>query len=203
MRASAPRSLVARVITGAFSALVLAVVVAGGVGCLTADGTLEADGSATLSLSYSVPPGTTEVSQRYVLQAPGVTVESLTVAPDHVVSARLKLADASALEKTVFFKNVKVRRSTDGKVSVLSIEITTVEKKIDDKKLPGPKLGITLPGKVLEANEHAVVDGAHVQWNFQLADFLARKTWSLTARYEAPSAPAGTTTTSTTVPKGD
>src|SRR5262249_15761766 len=85
---SPPGSLGARVITGAFSALVLAVVVAGGVGCLTADGTLEADGSATLSLSYSVPPGTTEVSQRYVLQAPGVTVESLTVAPDHVVSAR-------------------------------------------------------------------------------------------------------------------
>jgi hypothetical protein len=85
---------------------------------------------------------------------------------------------------------------------VLSIEITTPDRKVDDKKLPGPKIGITLPGKVLEANEHAVVDGAHVQWNFQLADFLARKTWNLMARYEAPSA-AGTATTSTTVPKGD
>jgi hypothetical protein len=199
MRAPARRSVIASVLP----ALVLAAIVAGGVGCITADGTLEADGSATLSVSYGVPPGTTEVSQRYLLQAPGVTVESLTVAPDHHVSARLRLADVSALEKTIVFKDVKVRRRAEDKFGVLSIEITTLDKKIDDRKLPGPKIGITLPGKVLEANEHAVVDGAHVQWDFQLADFLARKTWSLTARYEAPPVPAGTATTSTTVPKGD
>ena len=40
---------------------------------------------------------------------------------------------------------------------------------MDDKNLPGPKIGITLPGKVLEASEHGVVDGAHVQWTFPLA----------------------------------
>jgi hypothetical protein len=203
MRASAPRSLVARIIARALPALALAAVVTGAVGCLTADGTLEADGSATLSLSYGVPPGTTDASQRSALQAPGVTIESLSVSPDHAVSARLRLADPSALAKTAFFKDVKVSRRTEDKVGVLSIEITAPDRKVDDKKLHGPKIGITLPGKVLEANEHAVVDGAHVQWNFQLADFLARKTWNLMARYEAPLAPAGTATTSTTVPKGD
>jgi len=207
MRAPAPGSFVARVIGRVLPALALVAAVTCGVGCLTADGTLRADGSADLSLSYAVPAGTTEVSQRYMLQAPGITIESLTVAPDHVVNARLHLADVSALEKTVVFKDVKVSRPTEGKDGVLAIAITTINKVIDDKTLPGPKIGITLPGKVLEASEHGAVDGAHVRWEFTLADFLARKTWNLTARYEAPSAPSGAAaepaTTSTTVPKAD
>jgi hypothetical protein len=187
--------------------LALAAIVAGGVGCITVDGTLEADGSANVSLTYAVPPGTTEVSQRYVLTAPGVTIQSLTVAPDHTVSARLHLDDPSALGNTNLFKDVKISRRTEGKDGVLAIEVTTIDKPVDNKKLPGPKINITLPGKVLEASEHAVVDGTHVHWEFTLADFLARKTWNLTTRYEAPAAPSGAAappaTTSTTVPKAD
>ena len=206
MQASASESLVGRVAGRALLLLAFAAIAVCGVGCLTADGVLDADGGGTLSVVFPVPETTTEAAQRYLLQAKGVTVESLTISPEHKVSAKLRMADVSALGKTVMFKDVKVTRSTEGSNGVLTIEITTINKAVDSKDLPGPKIGITFPGKVLEASEPGVVAGNHVQWNFPLADFLARKTWTLKARYEAPPSASTTTSpaaTSTTAPKAD
>jgi hypothetical protein len=124
-----------------------------------------------------------------------------------MASAKLRMADVSALGKTVMFKDVKVTRSTEGSDGVLTIEITTMNKAVDKKDLPGPKIGITFPGKVREASESGVVAGTHVQWTFPLSEFLSRKTWTLKVRYEAPPPSASTTTspaaTSTTAPKAD
>ena len=196
-----------RVAGRALPLLAFAAIAVCGVGCLTADGVLDADGGGTLSVVYPAPGATSETSQRYMLQAEGVTVESLTISPEHMASAKLRMADVSALGKTLMFKDVKVTRSTEGSNGVLTIEITTINKAVDSKDLPGPKIGITFPGKVLEASEPGVVTGTHVQWNFPLADFLARKTWTLKVRYEKPPPTAGTTTspaaTSTTAPKAD
>jgi len=207
MRASASRSSVVRVTRRALPLLAFAAIAVCGVGCLTADGVLDADGGGTLSVVYPVPAATSETSQRYMLQAEGVTVESLTISPEHTVSAKLRLADVSALGKTLKFNDVKVARATEGSDGVLTIDITTLDKAMDKKDIPGPKIGITFPGKVLEASEHGVVDGTHVQWSFSLAEFLGRKTWSLKVRYEKPPPTAGTTTspaaTSTTAPKAD
>jgi len=204
MRASASESLVGRVAGRALPLLAFAAIAVCGVGCLTADGVLDADGGGTLSVVYPVPEATTEASQRYLLQAKGVTVESLSISPEHTASAKLRMADVSALGKTVVFKDVKVTRSTEGSNGVLTIEITTINKAVDSKDLPGPKIGITFPGKVLEASEPGVVAGNHVQWNFPLAEF-ASKSWTLKVRYEAPPPGASTTTspaaTSTTAPK--
>jgi len=206
MRASASESFVVRVAGRALALLAFAAIAVCGVGCLTADGVLDADGGGTLSLVYPVPPATTEVSQRYLLQAPGVAVESLSISPEHTASAKLRMADVSALGKTIVFKDVKVTRSTEGSNGVLTIEITTLNKQLNDKDVPGPKIGITFPGKVLEASEPGVVAGNHVQWNFPLAEF-ASKSWTLKVRYEAPPPSASTTTspaaTSTTAPKAD
>ena len=207
MRASASRSSVVRVTRRALPLLAFAAIAVCGVGCLTADGVLDADGGGTLSVVYPVPAATSETSQRYMLQAEGVTVESLTISPEHTVSAKLRLADVSALGKTLKFNDVKVARATEGSDGVLTIDITTLDKAMDKKDIPGPKIGITFPGKVLEASEHGVVDGTHVQWSFPLPEFLSRKTWTLKVRYEKPPPTAGTTTspaaTSTTAPKAD
>ena len=204
MRASASRSSVVRVTRRALPLLAFAVIAVCGVGCLTADGVLDADGGGTLSVVFPVPETTTEAAQRYLLQAKGVTVESLTISPEHKVSAKLRMADVSALGKTVMFKDVKVTRSTEGSNGVLTIEITTLDKPINKQGLPGPKIGITFPGKVLEASEPGVVAGNHVQWNFPLAEFSS-KSWTLKVRYEAPPPGASTTTspaaTSTTAPE--
>ena len=205
MQASASRSSVVRVTRRALPLLAFAAIAVCGVGCLTADGVLDADGGGTLSVVFPVPETTTEAAQRYLLQAKGVTVESLTISPEHKVSAKLRMADVSALGKTVMFKDVKVTRSTEGSNGVLTIEITTINKAVDSKDLPGPKIGITFPGKVLEASEPGVVAGNHVQWNFPLAEFSS-KSWTLKVRYEAPPSASTTTSpaaTSTTAPKAD
>src|SRR5262249_6457062 len=57
-------------------------------------------------------------------------------------------------------------------------------KESKDRGKPGPRINITLPGKVLEANRNATVDGDRVSWSFGLVDFFREKTIELTARYQ-------------------
>jgi hypothetical protein len=156
-------------------------------GCLTADGTLGADGTGTLSLGYGVLPGTTEASQRERLKAEGVTVESLTVSGDRV-SAKLGVSDLAGLGKTALLKDTIVSTSDDANVRTLKIAVRTPDPapKVSDKTKPGPKIRLTLPGKVLDANEQGVVADRTVQWTFTLADWVGKSAWELRVRFEAP-----------------
>lgn len=168
----------------ALPALVLAILATCVGGCLTADGTLENDGTGTLMVSYQASPGVDEASQRALLTAPGVSVESLAVAADRTVSAKLKVTDLAGIGKTTLLKMATVTKTAEGDAQVLTIKITNAEKKSGvDSRLPGPKIRVTLPGPVIEANENATVDGTHVQWNPTLTDFLSRTSWELKARY--------------------
>ena len=168
----------------------LAVLLSLAAGCLTVDGTLRADGTGTLSLSYIAPPGATEASQRGLLTAPGITIQSLTLGADRKFSAVLGVDDVAAIGKTPLFRAVTVTKTAQGDDQVLTIKVIGQPKPVKDKSLAGPKIGITLPGKVVEANEGATVDGAHVAWSFTLADWLARASWELTARYHPAAAGA-------------
>ena len=56
-----------------------------------------------------------------------------------------------------------------------------------DKSAPGPTIALTLPGKVLDANEKGVVEGTKVRWSFTLAEWFGRKSWELTTRYRSKS----------------
>ena len=152
-------------------------------GCITVDGTLRADGTGTLTMSYVAPPGATEASQRELLQAPGITIKSLTLDADRKFSATLDVADVAAIGKTALFRNITVTTTAQGDDQVLTIKVLHQPKTLRDKSIPGPKIGITLPGKVTEATENAVVDGTHVAWSFLLADWISRPTWELTVHY--------------------
>jgi hypothetical protein len=165
------------------SASVLAVLVSWIAGCITIDGTLRADGSGTMSLSYVVPPGVSEASQREVLRAPGITIQSLTLGDDRKLSATLAVDNLAAISKAALFRNVTVSTSAEGDDQVLTINVAGQRKSVPDKTLPGPKIGITLPGTVVEANENATVSGSHVEWSISLADWWGRAPWELKARY--------------------
>jgi len=176
------------------SVLALGALISWVAGCITIDGTLRADGTGTLSLSYVAAPGSTETSQRELLTAPGITITSLTLGTDRKFSATLGVDDLAAIGKTALFRNVTVTTTPEGDDRVLKIKMVSQPKTLHDKSLPGPKIGITLPGTVIEANEQAKVDGSHVEWSIALADWLARPTWELTARYHpAKSADTGST----------
>ena len=155
-------------------------------GCVTADGVLRADGTATLALTYAAHPGSTEAMHRERLTAPGVTVESLSIGSDHKVSAKLLVTDLAAIGKTALLKDVTVTASKEGEARTLTIgvKVKPPPRKPEDKSLPGPSIRVTLPGKILDATKPGVVDGATVKWTFPLADWLERTDWQLTARYQ-------------------
>jgi hypothetical protein len=171
-------------------------------GCLTAEGTLSRDGTGTLTLSYKAYAGATEATERARLEAPGITIESLTIAPDRTVSAKVAVKDLAAIGKTRLLKDATVKTVPHGDESVLTITfVNPATRALGTKNLPGPKVRVTLPGPVVEANENAVVNGSTVAWSFSLADWVARPKWELTARYRnapsggAPTGPTGTTGT--------
>jgi hypothetical protein len=174
----------------ALSALALAVLATCLGGCLTADGTLEKDGTGTLALSFQAPEGFNEEGVRGLLTAPGVTVASLAVAADRAVSAKLKVADVAAISKMPLLKNVTVTDVAEGDARVLTIKTTNPDKTEQDKTKPGPKIRLTLPGKVLEASAPGKTDGNKVEWSFTLAEWLEQKTQTLRARYQAATAGA-------------
>src|SRR5262249_60112137 len=96
-----------RVILGeVLSASILAVLFSWIAGCITIDGTLRADGSGTMSLSYVAPPGSSETSQRDLLKATGITIKSLTLGDDRKVSATLDVDSLAPISKTALFRNV-------------------------------------------------------------------------------------------------
>jgi hypothetical protein len=174
----------------ALSALALAVLATCLGGCLTADGTLEKDGTGTLALSFQAPERFNEEGVRGLLTAPGVTVASLAVAADRAVSAKLKVADVAAISKMPLLKNVTVTDVAEGDARVLTIKTTNPDKTEQDKTKPGPKIRLTLPGKVLEASAPGKTDGNKVEWSFTLAEWLEQKTQTLRARYQAATAGA-------------
>ena len=173
--------------------LCLAVLVAGLSGCLTAEGTLDRDGTGTLTLAYKVPAGMTEPAVRALLEAPGVTVESISIAADRMVTAKLKITDLAGISKTKLLKDATVVQSAQGDDKTLTITYTNASSRgAADKSLPGPKIKITLPGPVTEANEKGVVEGSTVTWSFaSLADWIGHDKWELVAHYRLPDA-AGT-----------
>src|SRR5262245_22051745 len=142
------------------AALQVAVLAGSIVGCLTADGTLERDGTGTVALSYQALPGSTESSQRGMLIAPGVSVESLSMAADQTVSATLKVTDLAGIGQTMLLKGTTVTRKAEGDEEVLTITCHPTVRTVEDKAAPGPKIKITVPGKVVEANEKATMDGS-------------------------------------------
>lgn len=164
-------------------------------GCITADGVVQADGTAKLTLTYPAPPGASVASQRDRLTAPGITIDSLSIAPDHTVTATLVVSDLAAVGKTALLKDATVTTGTEGDIKTLTIAVRVKQptRKPNDS-LPGPSIRVTLPGAILDATEQGVVDGASVKWAIPLGDWVARPEWRLTVRYRpAPAEERGGT----------
>ena len=166
-----------------FAALVSLVVAMCASGCITVDGTLAGDGSGKVVVGYAVPPGATEASQRLLLASQGITVESLTIGVDRMLSATLSFADLAAVGTIPVFTNTTVRQTAEGDDRVLTIVVNKLPKMPAGETAAGPRIRLTLPGDVVEANANAVVEGEHVEWRFSLADWTARPAWELRARY--------------------
>lgn len=163
-------------------------------GCITLDGTLKADGSGTLNVSYKLPSNSNEMVEKRRFTSSDVKIESFGV-KEGMIEGKLSFTDPVKLSSLQMFRNAKITRQRDGKEERLTITITNEHpKESKDDGKPGPRIGITFPGKVVEANRKATVDGNRATWNVTLVDYFKEKTIELTARYEIPAdQPSGDT----------
>ena len=177
----------------------LACVLAALSACVTVEGTLKADGSGTLEIVYPVMPTTTERIEKRRLSSPQVTLDSLTIKEDGMATAKLSFDDPAKLTTVDMFRTIRIDRHREGGEEQTTITFTNaISKEMKDEGKPGPKFTFHVPGKVLEANRNATIDGNTVSWRFGLAEFVNQKTVDLKMRYQVPStgeaappAPAG------------
>jgi len=156
-------------------------------GCITIDATVERDGSATFRAVYQTGSGATEFLEKRRFASAHVTVDSAKIEEDGTTTIVGHVDDVANVASAKIFRNVDVRRRHTRGADVLTIVITNpTPGTIADRRRPGPTIRITLPGRVLRANEHATVDGNTVAWSFTLADFLPRRSIELTVSYAGP-----------------
>ena len=166
---------------------VAALCVVAAAGCVTVDGTLKADGSGTLELTYGVMPHADEATEKYRFTKAGVKLESFKLA-DYTATAKVSFDDTAKLPKIDVLHLTGLERRRDGDVERVTIRIGNPESHdFNDQGKPGPHIRITLPGPIVEANRSATVDGNTVAWRFGLGEFLKERVVELTASYRVPS----------------
>jgi hypothetical protein len=162
-------------------------------GCFTVEGTVEADGSAKLQLTY-VPPRNSRVSSEPArLGSEHVKVDSVRAEPNKGAVAQLRVDDVTKLSTAKAFSDVTVTRTReDGDERLRAVLRNSLERKDRDSlekwarehpEAVGPRIALTLPGPVREANRGATVTDRRVEWRISLVDFAKEDTIELEARY--------------------
>lgn len=162
-------------------------------GCVTADGTLQANGAGTLEITYRVPPNTTEAAERARFTSPHVTVKSVALQPDRA-TVKVAFDDVTKLATAEVFKTLDVTRTRTGDEETLRVIVTnrTPVPQVRDEGRAGPQITLQLPAKVLEANRQAEVSGEKVVWRIPFVDYVRNPTMDLVVRYALAGAPPTT-----------
>lgn len=160
-------------------------------GCLTVDATLNADGTATIDMTYPVQAGTKPDVEKARLQSEFVKLESYEELKQNRARAKVKVTDVSKLSTAPFFKDVAVTVTKEGADSTLKVVITQprpVTVKTNDQ--PGPVFTFTLPGKAVKANADGKIDGNTVTWKFDFQKFVSEKVTEMSVTYASGDAAA-------------
>jgi hypothetical protein len=157
--------------------------VCGTSGCITVDGTLASDGTGWVTVRYTAPRGATEASQRLLLGSSGLPLESLSIGADRMLSATLSFTDVTDVGDIPVFENTTVAQASQGDDRVVTIVVSKLQKVPGAADVAGPRIRLTLPGDIVEATPGSTIDGEHVEWSFTVADWTARPTQELRARY--------------------
>lgn len=182
----------------------LAAVLAGlllATGCITADGTLERDGSVNLTLSYpTVATATDDAAARALVKADGVTIQAL------------EIVEAAAGERGPRRATAKLQaKGLDaiGQLPILVVTGTSIQRTVaadgggsvaitvknpHPRKKSHPEVGelskhtatilVHLPGTVAETTG-SKTDGA-VEWKVPAGDWLSGTAYELKASWAAP-----------------
>lgn len=181
-------------------------------GCITADGTIKQDGSASLTLNFPTPAtATDDKAARALVSAPDVTIESLAItdaAPGERgprrATAKLTTKSVAAFGDLPLLRVVGMAidhqpKAGGGGTLRLELKNATPKKKDDPDVAAMMKhqalVRLHTPGPVVETSGTRK-DGA-VEWSFPAGDWTAGKQLVLTVSYGAAAgagseSPAGT-----------
>jgi hypothetical protein len=176
--------------TARLGLMVMAVCLAG---CFTVEGTLEADGSAKLQLTYVPPRNATLSSEPGRLGSEHVKVDSVRAEPNKGAVAQLRVDDVTKLSTAQAFSSVTVTRTReDGEERLRAVLRNPLERKERDNldkwarehpEAAGPRIALTLPGPVRDANRGATVMDRRVEWRISLVEYVKEDVIELEARY--------------------
>jgi len=170
-------------------------------GCFTVEGTLDANGSGSLELTYYLWPRrhVTVRGETERFSSEHVTVESLSSIEMTQVVARVRFDDVTRISTAEAFRGVAVSRTRKGGRERLHILIryplAPEAKETLDRWGPrtrGPRVALTLAGRVIDASPSAQVQGHRVVWQIPLEQYTRTEEITLTVRYTVP--PEGTAT---------
>ena len=167
-------------------------------GCFTADITVGPDGGGTIEYMYLFLPTADIEKEKARFTSPHVTLVSYTPKPsDHTAVVVAKFDDVTKLNTAEGFKYADLSRSRDGDTERMRIVLRNPnpDPSARDEHKDGPRIALTLPGKVIEANRNAEVAGDRVTWRIPVIDFQRTSSLELTVSWTAAPAPAGATST--------
>ena len=152
-------------------------------GCYTLDASLDRDGSGSLTLDYIPPLHATIDSETARYSSPHITVQS--VSPRRG-GATLKATfdDVTQLSGAEAFKDLTVVRDRKRGQERLRIRMRNpAPKQIRENAADDPRVTLTLPGRVLQANASARIEGNRVSWRLPLNEWARSPVTELKVRY--------------------
>jgi hypothetical protein len=152
-------------------------------GCFTVDGTLRADGSGTIDLTY--PPGkhATIDSETARFTSPHVKVQAVEPQPGGA-RIRAEFDDVTQLSTAEGFRMVTVVRGRRGRREALKLVIRNpAPTPMRDHGEPWPRIALTLPGRVVAAAPEAEIAGDRVTWKLPIVAYVSRPRTAMSVRW--------------------
>jgi len=154
-------------------------------GCVVVWGILNADGSGMFELTYSPPPDATTESVAAQFNSPHVHVQSVTFNQEHKAVVRASFDDITQISTAPWLGSIAITRTREGSEEVLRIVLNHAKRQTpeEEKDRDGPRISITLPGRIVEANKQAEITSNRVVWRYTRQEFDSESPRELVVRY--------------------
>ena len=157
-------------------------------GCVI-DLKIRPDGWCKLRMVYPLVAPSTAAIERRRFASPHFRIASVVLRDGQTAVVKAALDDVTRLNTTQIFRNIVVdRKPEDGDVRLTATFTNPMPRETKDQDKPGPRIDVTVPGPVHDANWHAAVTGNHVRWSFSESEFLKQPKLDLSLRYTRPAA---------------
>jgi hypothetical protein len=154
-------------------------------GCLVCWGILNPDGSGMLEITFDPPKGATRESLTADFSSAHVAVDSVTLGTDRRAVVRVHFDDITQLSTAPWFAPVSISRTREANDETVRIVLKHTPGKSPDPQADGPRISLTVPGRIIEANKDAEVTDDRVVWRYTMGEFNSGKERELVVRYHA------------------